>query len=68
MKNNIIKKYEDLNKECKKYPRINLGSLYQGYSMKIKPLEEGYAKDGFIEVFCLSSKEKENQKVKSRKR
>ena len=48
MKNNIIKKYEDLNKECKKYPRINLGSLYQGYSMKIKPLEEGYAKVGLM--------------------
>lgn len=32
--------------------------------MKINPLEEEYAKDGFIEVFYISSKERENQKVK----
>lgn len=58
--NRIIEKYKALNEACKKYPRINLGRSMPSYE---KEDIRGYAKDGFIEVFCLPS-EKHSVKIK----
>lgn len=56
MNGKIIEKYKELHDACKKYPKINLSSRW---GENPKPHEEpsGYAKDGFIEVFCVEKGE-----------
>lgn len=60
MEKRIIEKYAELNKACEQYPVVELASLEErgGYIKKNakpktyqKPQE--YAKNGFIEKFCL---------------
>lgn len=59
MERRIIEKYAELNKACKQYPAIQLSSEEDrgGYIVHnnqiCDPPEYDYAKDGFIEVFCL---------------
>lgn len=45
----IIEKYKELYLECLKYPRITLGEngVYKD--------PQGYAKGGFVEMFCCMS-------------
>ena len=50
MSNKIIEKYKNLYEACKKYPIIILSSRV-GESPKVYREPNGYAKDGFIEVF-----------------
>ena len=60
MERRIIEKYAELNKACKQYPLIELSSVEDrgGYIQhnrkpKVYQKPDGYAKDGFIENFCL---------------
>ena len=57
MERRIINKYAELNKACKQYPIIELSSIEEhvkrGTKSKTYQKPEGYAKDGFIEKFCL---------------
>lgn len=56
-------RFIELNQECKKYPRIQLGG--SGQSIHNFSVED-FAEDGFIENYCLSDAEK-NEVNKSRK-
>lgn len=51
MSSKIIEKYKNLYEACKKYPKIILSSRVCE-SPKVYREPKGYAKDGFIEVFC----------------
>lgn len=59
MERRIIEKYAELNEACKQYPAIQLSSEEDrgGYIVRKNQIydspEKDYAKDGFIEVFCL---------------
>lgn len=59
MERRIIEEYAELNRACKQYPAIQLSSEEDrgGYIVHENQLydlsEQDYAKDGFIEVFCL---------------
>lgn len=53
-KEKIIEKYRELNKECKKYPRIQLGRNGEYPIFNKKEFTTQYAEGGFVEVFCLS--------------
>lgn len=67
---NIVKKYSKLHEECKKYPRIQLGTRSEKtgvckiYSQEyLEYLAKTIAEDGFIETFCLDDEQR--SKVRS---
>ena len=60
MERRIRDKYAELNKACRQYPAIELSSIEDrgGYVQRDRQpgkfhKPEGYAKDGFVENFCL---------------
>ena len=63
MSGEIIEKYKELHEACKKYPKINLSSRC-GEKPKLHKEQNNYAKDGFIEVFCI---EKGNERYDNKK-
>lgn len=58
----IIEKYKELNKACKRYPRINLGT--KTMTVPVEECINDIAENGFIEVFCLSKEEQEKVREK----
>lgn len=53
MEKRIIDKYAELNEACKKYSAIELSSVEERAKRRTYQKPKQYAKDGFIEKFCL---------------